>query len=140
VGADAIHGNKSQAHRTRVMESFRAGELQVLVATDIAARGIDIEDISHVINYDLPNEPESYVHRIGRTARAGAEGTAYSFCAADERSFLRSIEKLTRMEIDVMRHRYHSQRAQDAVGEEAKPAPRKPRAPPRRPGHSTHKR
>ncbi|MDP2218488.1 MAG: DEAD/DEAH box helicase [Methanolobus sp.] len=140
VGADAIHGNKSQAHRTKVMESFRAGELQVLVATDIAARGIDIEDISHVINYDLPNEPENYVHRIGRTARAGAEGTAYSFCAADERSFLRSIEKLTRLEIDVMRHRYHSQRAQDAVGEEAKPAPRKPRAPPRRPGHSTHKR
>jgi ATP-dependent RNA helicase RhlE len=122
------------------MDSFRAGELQVLVATDIAARGIDIEDISHVINYDLPNEPENYVHRIGRTARAGAEGTAYSFCAADERSFLNSIEKLTRLKIEVVKHRYHSERAQNAVGDEAKPAPRKPHVAPRRPGHGHHKR
>lgn len=139
IGADAIHGNKSQAHRTRVMDSFRSGELQVLVATDIAARGIDIENISHVINYDLPNESESYVHRIGRTARAGADGIAYSFCAAEERDFLRSIEKLTRQEIDIMKHPFHSQRAQDAVGEEAKPAPRKPHVPSRRPGRGTHK-
>jgi ATP-dependent RNA helicase RhlE len=100
IEADAIHGNKSQNQRTKAMDDFRSGNVRVLVATDIAARGIDIEDISHVINYDLPNEPENYVHRIGRTARAGSDGIAYSFCAADERDYLRSIEKLTRQEIE----------------------------------------
>uniref|UniRef100_UPI00272E2942 C-terminal helicase domain-containing protein n=1 Tax=Methanococcoides sp. TaxID=1966350 RepID=UPI00272E2942 len=104
-----------------------SGQLRVLVATDIAARGIDIEDISHVINYDLPNIPESYVHRIGRTARAGAEGTAYSFCAADERDFLREIEKLTDMEIEVAEHNYHSEKAKNATGDAAKPAPKQQR-------------
>ena len=82
INADAIHGNKSQNQRTKTMHNFKSGHLQVLVATDIAARGIDVDDISHVINYDLPNEPESYIHRIGRTGRAGANGTAYSFCSA----------------------------------------------------------
>ena len=124
IAADAIHGNKSQTHRTKALQDFRSGQLRVLVATDIAARGIDIEDISHVINYDLPNIPESYVHRIGRTARAGADGTAFSFCAADEREFLRDIEKLIRMEIDVAEHEFHSDKAMNATGDEAKPAPR----------------
>ncbi|HLY28416.1 MAG TPA: DEAD/DEAH box helicase, partial [Aggregatilineales bacterium] len=99
VRAEAIHGNKSQSARVQALENFRAGRTRVLVATDIAARGLDIDEISHVINYDLPNEPDSYVHRIGRTGRAGASGTAYSFCDADERPFLRDIERLIRMNI-----------------------------------------
>ncbi len=95
IGAEAIHGNKSQGARQRALSAFRAGQARVLVATDIAARGIDVEGISHVINYELPNEPESYVHRIGRTARAGASGAAISFCDAEERGYLRDIERLT---------------------------------------------
>ena len=97
--AEAIHGNKSQNQRERVLAAFRDGTLRTLVATDIAARGIDVDGISHVINYDLPNIPESYVHRIGRTARAGAEGIAISFCDHEERAFLRDIERLIRMAI-----------------------------------------
>jgi ATP-dependent RNA helicase RhlE len=129
INADAIHGNKSQNQRNKAMLDFKSGHLQVLVATDIAARGLDIDDISHVINYDLPNEPESYVHRIGRTGRAGAKGIAYSFCAADERNILRSIERLTRTEIGVKEHRYHSEKAKNAAGVAAKPAtPSKSRA------------
>jgi ATP-dependent RNA helicase RhlE len=123
--ADAIHGNKSQNQRTKAMNDFKSGRLHVLVATDIAARGIDVDDISHVINFDLPNEPEGYVHRIGRTGRAGAEGKAYSFCAADERSFLRDIERLTKLKIEVMEHQYHSEQAKSAVGAAAKPMPNK---------------
>jgi ATP-dependent RNA helicase RhlE len=92
--AEAIHGNKSQGQRDRVLSAFRNGRVRILIATDIAARGIDVEGISHVVNYDLPNVPESYVHRIGRTARAGAEGIAISFCDGEERAFLRSIERL----------------------------------------------
>lgn len=124
IPAGAIHGNKSQNQRTKALQDFKTGGLRVLVATDIAARGIDVEDISHVINYDLPNESESYVHRIGRTARAGAEGTAYSFCAADERDFLRDIEKLTRTSIEAADHNYHSDKAKYATGDSAKPAPK----------------
>jgi len=97
--AEAIHGNKSQNQRERVLASFRDGSLRTLIATDIAARGIDVDGISHVINYDLPNIPESYVHRIGRTARAGAEGTAISFCDHEEAPFLRDIERLIRLSI-----------------------------------------
>jgi ATP-dependent RNA helicase RhlE len=99
IAAEAIHGNKSQNQRERVLASFRDGRVRTLVATDIAARGIDVEGISHVINYDLPNVPESYVHRIGRTARAGAEGIAISFCSRDEAPFLRDIERLIRITI-----------------------------------------
>ena len=99
IGAEAIHGNKSQSQRERVLAAFRRGQVRILVATDIAARGIDVEGISHVVNYDLPNEPESYVHRIGRTARAGASGIAISLCDADEMPYLRSIEKLIRMSL-----------------------------------------
>jgi ATP-dependent RNA helicase RhlE len=100
--ADAIHGNKSQNARQRALESFREGKVRVLVATDIAARGIDIDDITHVVNFDLPHEPESYVHRIGRTARAGAGGTAIAFCDASERNLLKAIERLTRQTMKVV--------------------------------------
>jgi superfamily II DNA/RNA helicase len=99
IRAAAIHGNKSQGQRERVLADFRSGKVRTLVATDIAARGIDVDGISHVINFDLPNIPESYVHRIGRTARAGAEGIAISLCSADEVAYLRDIEKLIRMSI-----------------------------------------
>jgi len=105
IRAEAIHGNKSQSQRERVLAAFRQGRLRILVATDIAARGIDVEGISHVVNYDLPNEPESYVHRIGRTARAGASGTAISLCDADEMPYLRSIEKLIRMSLPATNQR-----------------------------------
>jgi ATP-dependent RNA helicase RhlE len=104
LGASAIHGNKSQNQRERALAEFKNGKIHVLVATDIAARGIDIDSVSHVVNYDLPHVPESYVHRIGRTARAGAAGTAIAFCDPDERSLLRDIERLTRQSINVMEH------------------------------------
>ena len=99
IAAEAIHGNKSQGQRDRVMAAFRSGGVRTLVATDIAARGIDVDGISHVFNFDLPNIPESYVHRIGRTARAGAEGIAISLVSADEIPFMRDIEKLIRRQI-----------------------------------------
>jgi ATP-dependent RNA helicase RhlE len=95
----AIHGNKSQGQREAALGAFRAGRIRGLVATDIAARGIDIDEVTHVVNYELPNVPESYVHRIGRTARAGAEGIAISLCGSEERPFLRDIERLTRQTI-----------------------------------------
>ena len=97
--AEAIHGNKSQNQRERVLAAFRDGKLRTLIATDIAARGIDVDGVSHVFNFDLPNIPESYVHRIGRTARAGAAGVAISFCDYEEAPFLRDIERLIRMSI-----------------------------------------
>ncbi|PTY03201.1 hypothetical protein DB347_22240 [Opitutaceae bacterium EW11] len=102
IRADAIHGNKSQGARERALDDFRSGHIRVLVATDIAARGIDVKGIGLVVNFDLPNEPESYVHRIGRTARAGAEGLAIAFCDAEEREFLRDIQRLIRMTIPVV--------------------------------------
>ncbi len=101
IEAEAIHGDKSQGARERALSGFKAGRVRALVATDIAARGIDVEEISHVVNYDLPNVPESYVHRIGRTARAGASGTAFSFCARDERSYLAEIERTIRTRLAV---------------------------------------
>jgi ATP-dependent RNA helicase RhlE len=102
--ADAIHGNKSQNARQRALAGFKSGAVRVLVATDIAARGVDVDDITHVINFELPNEPESYVHRIGRTARAGSAGIAISFCDPSERVYLRDIERLVRRQICVMTH------------------------------------
>ncbi len=101
IRATAIHGNKSQAARQRALEAFRRKQVQVLVATDVAARGIDIDRITHVVNYDLPVEPEAYVHRIGRTGRAGAEGIALSFCCAGERRELRAIEQLIGQKVPV---------------------------------------
>jgi ATP-dependent RNA helicase RhlE len=94
LAATAIHGNKSQGQRTKALASFKSGEINIMVATDIAARGIDIDDVSHVVNYELPEVPEAYVHRIGRTARAGRTGTAISLCDATEAKLLRDIEKL----------------------------------------------
>jgi len=125
ISSDAIHGNKSQNQRTRTIKSFKKGKIRVLVATDIAARGIDIDHISHVVNFELPNESETYVHRIGRTARAGADGTAISFCSAEERNYLRDIERLIKQKIKFRNHALHSEFAKNAVGAAAKPAPKK---------------
>jgi len=109
IRAEAIHGNKSQGARERALAHFKEGSTRALVATDIAARGIDIDDVTHVINFELPNVPESYVHRIGRTARAGASGAAYSFCDAEEREFLIDIERLTKLHLTVVgEHPYRS--------------------------------
>jgi ATP-dependent RNA helicase RhlE len=94
IRSNAIHGNKSQNARQSALSGFKEGRLRVLVATDIAARGIDVDNLSHVINYDLPNIPETYVHRIGRTGRAGASGIAVSFCDSEEKAYLRDISKL----------------------------------------------
>ncbi|AJR25648.1 MULTISPECIES: DEAD/DEAH box helicase [Sphingobium] len=102
IQAVAIHGNKSQAQRTTALQAFRHGHVKLLVATDIAARGIDVSGVSHVINFELPNVPEQYVHRIGRTARAGAEGVAISFVADDERPYLKAIERTTKVKLDVV--------------------------------------
>jgi ATP-dependent RNA helicase RhlE len=101
ITAEAIHGNKSQNHRQRALSNFKAGTTRVLVATDIAARGIDVDELTHVINYEVPNEPETYVHRIGRTGRAGAFGTAFTFVEEEERAYLQDIQKLIRKQIDV---------------------------------------
>lgn len=134
IHAAAIHGNKSQSHRTSTLHHFRSGTTRVLVATDLAARGIDVDGITHVINYDLPEEPETYVHRIGRTARAGAAGDSISFCASRERDLSRAIERTIGKSIRVdTDHAYHSETARNAQGPEARPEPRGRgfRAPPR---------
>jgi len=102
ISSAAIHGNKSQGARERALADFREGSVRVLVATDLAARGIDVAGITHVVNFDLPHEPESYVHRIGRTARAGASGAAIAFCAGDERSMLKAIERMTRQPVQIV--------------------------------------
>lgn len=116
ITAEAIHGNKSQGARERAMSGFRSGNVKVLVATDIAARGIDVDDVTHVFNYDLPNVPESYVHRIGRTARAGREGWAVSLCDAEQRAWLRDIEKNIGKAIPVVsEHPYHSEAAENST-------------------------
>jgi superfamily II DNA/RNA helicase len=116
IAAEAIHGNKSQNNRERVLASFRSGALRTLIATDIAARGIDVDDITHVINFDMPNVADSYVHRIGRTARAGAAGIAVSLCDSEEMAFLRDIERLIRMTIPVTDQRTAQQRAAQPTG------------------------
>ncbi len=122
--ADAIHGNKSQSARQGALDRFKSGASRVLVATDIAARGIDVDGVSHVINFELPNEPESYVHRIGRTARAGAGGIAIAFCDPTERPYLKSIEKLTRVQLGVVGtppREAHVERGQQKPVREASP-------------------
>jgi len=124
VKAEAIHGNKSQGARQRALANFKSGSIHVLVATDIAARGIDVEDLSHVINYDLPNIPESYVHRIGRTGRARASGIALSFCDGEERAYLRDIHKLIGQKIPIIEdHPFPD----DGVVENVKSEPRQQR-------------
>ena len=119
IEADAIHGNKTQNARQRALKGFREGSIRALVATDIAARGIDVDGVTHVINFELPNEPESYVHRIGRTARAGAGGSAISFCDHEERAYLRDIEKTIRQSVTVNEdHPYHAAEIASAAGGE----------------------
>ncbi len=117
ITALAIHGNKSQNARERALAGFKGGSIRVLVATDLAARGLDIEAVSHVVNFDIPNEPESYVHRIGRTARAGASGIAWAFCDRDERGFLAAIERTTGQRVPVIDD--HSFRMRDAMSTDA---------------------
>jgi ATP-dependent RNA helicase RhlE len=143
-GAQAIHGNKGQSARERALAHFKDGTTRVLVATDIAARGIDVDDITHVVNFDLPNIPESYVHRIGRTARAGATGVAVSFCDHEEREYLVDIERLIRMHVPrVEEHPYRSPEAPPpptalSGRRGAPPPPQRPPAPrpPARHGHA----
>ncbi|MCX6126379.1 MAG: helicase-related protein, partial [Proteobacteria bacterium] len=115
VKAAAIHGNKSQGARQKALEGFRDGKVQILVASDLAARGIDINEISHVINFEMPNEPETYVHRIGRTGRAAAVGLALSFCDQEERKYVTPIERLTKRKIPVVEdHPFAKAGAKDA--------------------------
>ena len=126
VKSDAIHGNKAQNARQRALKGFRDGQIRALVATDIAARGIDVDGVTHVINFDLPNDPESYVHRIGRTARAGASGIAISFCAHDERGCLRDIERCIRQSVPVFDgHPYHAADIARTVANDSGPDVRK---------------
>ncbi len=121
IGAEAIHGNKGQSARQRALSSFKDHTLRVLIATDIAARGIDVDHLSHVINFDLPNVPETYVHRIGRTGRAGHSGIAFSFCDAGEVPYLRDIQKLIGKEVPVAGgHMFESAEVKEAVAEKKK--------------------
>ncbi len=128
ISAEAIHGNKSQNARQRALTNFKSGATRILVATDIAARGIDIDQLSHVFNYELPNVPETYVHRIGRTGRAGASGMAVSFCDSEERVYLKDIQQLIKMNLPVVKeHEYASTVPISAILQKiktAKPAPR----------------
>ncbi len=128
IHSDAIHGNKAQNARQRALDGFRSGRIRALVATDIAARGIDVEGVTHVINFDLPNDPESYVHRIGRTARAGAAGIAISFCDSGERAYLRDIEKTIRQNVPVNEgHPYHAAEIANDPGQAKRGPQRKKR-------------
>ncbi|HMI93900.1 MAG TPA: DEAD/DEAH box helicase [Polyangiales bacterium] len=138
IPTNAIHGNKSQGQRERAIQLFKSGEVKVLVATDIAARGIDIPGVSHVINYDLPDVPEQYVHRIGRTARAGATGIAIAFCAGEERGNLRDIERLTRQKliVDPLPQDFA---AQVAATRSLKPAPKQEARPSNGRGFRDHR-
>ena len=135
IPASAIHGNKSQPQRERALAAFKDGACRVLVATDIAARGIDVEAVSHVVNFDLPNVPESYVHRIGRTARAGAQGLAISFCNDEERAYLRDIERLTRQKVPVAAFpEGFAPPSREAAAEIAREEERRPERPQQRQG------
>lgn len=135
IKAEAIHGNKAQNARQRALTNFKAQTTRVLVATDIAARGIDVDDLQYVVNFELPNIPESYVHRIGRTGRAGAEGTAFSFCDAEEKAYLKDIEKLIGKKIPVLENTLYP-----LVDHNPTPAPkqqgRRPSSPSRKPASS----
>ncbi|HEY1795918.1 MAG TPA: DEAD/DEAH box helicase [Stellaceae bacterium] len=138
IVAAAIHGNKSQPQRERALAAFRAGDARVLVATDIAARGIDVDGVSHVVNFDLPNVPEDYVHRIGRTARAGAAGIAIALCSDEERPYLRDIERLTRQAIPRTPAPAHDGRPVPMTAEESPPARNERREATRQAGPRPH--
>ncbi|GAB3294650.1 DEAD/DEAH box helicase [Hymenobacter tenuis] len=140
IPAEAIHGNKSQNHRQRALSSFKAGSTRVLVATDIAARGIDVEELTHVINYEIPNEPETYVHRIGRTGRAGSDGTALSFCDEEERAYFQDIQKLIRRQVPVVQAHPFVTNMVPPVPLSGGPVIKRPKGPagrPARPGRGT---
>ncbi|GLK77248.1 RNA helicase [Methylopila jiangsuensis] len=143
VGSAAIHGNKSQSQRERALGSFRTGHIKILIATDIAARGIDVDGVTHVVNHDIPNVPESYVHRIGRTARAGAEGVAYSLVANDERMYLRDIERLIRQSIPAEDRRSDAGKAEPegdgAASQKGRQQQRQPRPQGQRPAQGQGK-
>jgi ATP-dependent RNA helicase RhlE len=128
ISAEAIHGNKSQNARQRALSNFKAGTTRILVATDIAARGIDVDQLSHVFNFELPNVPETYVHRIGRTGRAGASGMAVSFCDSEERPYLNDIQKLIKITLPVVReHEFVSSIPMNAAAvkaQQSRPTPR----------------
>lgn len=125
ISATAIHGNKSQNARVRALKGFKDGEFRVLVATDVAARGLDVDGITHVVNFDLPNEPETYIHRIGRTARAGADGIAFSFCTSEEMGELKAIERCLGKAIPVESdHRFHREPSHQSRTEKAPPRSR----------------
>ncbi|MBD2716097.1 DEAD/DEAH box helicase [Microvirga sp. STR05] len=137
IPAEAIHGNKSQNHRQRALSNFKSGSTRVLVATDIAARGIDVDELTHVINYEVPNEPETYVHRIGRTGRAGAFGTAFTFVEDEERAYLQDIQKLIRRQIDLVEdHPYSTDQVEPVLLHGGSPIkrPKGPAGRPARPG------
>jgi ATP-dependent RNA helicase RhlE len=137
IGSSAIHGNKSQSARIKALEQFRSGKVRVLVATDIAARGIDVDGISHVINYQIPSEPETYVHRIGRTARAGHSGHALSFCSQAERKHLVGIERLLKKPIPAEEdHAYHCPLAASPI---RRPNREKPEGKSRASGRTRHR-
>lgn len=132
ISSEAIHGNKSQSARQRALENFKSGHARVLVATDIASRGIDVDNITHVINFEIPNQPEDYVHRIGRTARAGTEGIAISLCDGDEKMFMRDIERLTGVSVTVNSNQpFHSLE----VANQVVPMHGKAKSPPQRQGN-----
>ena len=126
IAAEAIHGNKAQNARQRALNAFRNGHVRVLVATDIVARGIDVPGVSHIINYDLPDEPENYVHRIGRTARNGADGIAITLCAPDEMKKLRAVEKVTRTTLLPRRRRRPPAAGRGASRSRSRRRPRRP--------------
>jgi ATP-dependent RNA helicase RhlE len=140
IVSHAIHGNKSQNQRERVLAAFRRGDVRTLVATDIAARGIDVDGISHVVNFDLPNVPETYVHRIGRTARAGAGGIAISLCDREEVEFLRDIEKLIRISIPIMAHHLSPRQDQQSAVQNRDAPASTPAHSKRSRGNAPHKR
>lgn len=127
ISSAAIHGNKSQTARQKALGDFKDGKLKILIATDIAARGIDVEDLSLVINFDLPNVPETYVHRIGRTGRASASGIAVSFCDKEERPYLRDIEKLIKQQVPRMPEHPFIEDIQEEVSSPKKQNPQRPR-------------
>lgn len=136
INGQAIHGNKSQGARTRALAGFKSGETPVLVATDIAARGIDVEDISHVFNLDLPNEPETYIHRIGRTGRAGSQGIAIAFCGEDERPYLQDIERLISRHIPRMEGYPYQSPVPEPEATDLSPRRHRPQRQPQRPRQS----
>ena len=139
ITAEAIHGNKSQNQRQKALGNFKDGKTKVLIATDIAARGIDVSELSFVVNYDLPNVPETYVHRIGRTGRAKASGIALSFCDVEERPYLRDIEKLINQKLPVISDHPHVDESKEEVGKKPEPQAKKKPQHTRKPGSSGNK-